>query len=69
MPFGFANAKVNDAHMNWWLHNFVCQMDKDVRDQMDLSGDGFVTKNELVAATIRESSISASRPTATGSSF
>ncbi len=51
VPFGFANAKVNDAHMNWWLHNFVCQMDKDVRDQMDLSGDGFVTKNELVAAT------------------
>lgn len=51
MPFGFANAKVNDAHMNWWLHNFVSQMDKDIRDQMDVSGDGYVTKNELVAAT------------------
>lgn len=51
VPFGFANAKVNDAHMNWWLHNFVSQMDSGLREQMDIDGDGFVAKNELVAAT------------------
>ncbi|HHV09468.1 MAG TPA: extracellular solute-binding protein [Clostridiales bacterium] len=51
VPFGFANAKVNDAHMNWWLHNFISQMDQELRDKMDLDGNGFVTKNELVAAT------------------
>lgn len=51
VPFGFANAKVNDAHMNWWLHNFVSQMDSGLRGEMDLNSDGFVTKNELVAAT------------------
>ncbi|WP_148409854.1 ABC transporter substrate-binding protein [Murimonas intestini] len=51
VPFGFANAKVNDAHMNWWLHNFVSQMDAELRAEMDMNGDGFVAKNELVAAT------------------
>lgn len=51
VPFGFANAKVNDAHMNWWLHNFISQMDSGLREEMDLDGNGFVTKNELVAAT------------------
>lgn len=51
VPFGFANAKVNDAHMNWWLHNFVSQMDESLRKEMDLNGDEFITKNELVAAT------------------
>lgn len=54
VPFGFANAKVNDAHMNWWLHNFVSQMDESLRKEMDMNGDGFVTKNELVAATDKE---------------
>lgn len=51
VPVGFANSKSADVHMNWWIHTFVAQMDQELRDQMDKTGDGFVSKNELVEAT------------------
>jgi ABC-type glycerol-3-phosphate transport system substrate-binding protein len=33
------------------MHNFVSQLDQNLRDLMDLNGNKFVIKNELVAAT------------------
>lgn len=50
-PYAFANSKIDDAFMNWWMHNLVSQMDKSSRDQMDMDGDGMITKNEMAAGT------------------
>ena len=49
-PLAFANLPAS-ANMNWMLHNFVSQIDADLRAEMDLDGDGRVALNELAAAT------------------
>lgn len=51
VPVGLPNSKTNDACINWWGQNFTGQLDKELRDQMDASGDGMIQVNELVRAT------------------
>lgn len=50
VPMAFGNHG-SSAQLQWFLNDFVSQMDKSIRDQMDLNGNTAIELAELVAAT------------------
>lgn len=50
-PIGFANASSKDQEFHWYLLSIWGQLDQELRNKMDMDGDGWIFKNEMARAT------------------